>query len=265
MICCTVGREEGSSCLTSNRATYRGLTLALLLAAGVCWIIPGNHDPVVMLALMFTAGTILAGLAWLFSQRPAKREAPDILAERVGTYFESDGLCFAARLSVEDGLCWFNVFCQNRYARPVQGTLYFIPMEGVAKEKGGRHDVEPLMVDVSCDGGEVAVVSFPYPIGAAWQGKIIVYDVMATVNYAQRRGELLRTPQGMPVGEPTTETRELFKDAAWLALGHVRLSRGASCELNLPTGVAESIPPDTSVRNSVLWEWNGSRGGFPVA
>ena len=40
--------------------------------------------------------------------------------------------------------------------------------------------------------------------------------------------ELIRTPQGALVGEPTSELAEALKTAGSLMLGHLRLSKGAT-------------------------------------
>ena len=66
-----------------------------------------------------------------------------------------------------DGVCWFNVYCQNRYDRACRANLGFIPMEGLSRSPDRPSDVPPVIARVECDGGEAAVVRFPYPIAAA--------------------------------------------------------------------------------------------------
>ena len=206
------------------------------------------------------------GRHWLLTGQSRTRfESPDILAEHVGPdYFERTGLHFAPRLTVTSGLCWFEVFCQNRYAKPCTGTMYFIPMEGGAT--AGPLEVLPIAADFELDGGEVGVIRYPYPIARTWQGKIMVYDVMAQVRYPDGDGELLRTPRGREVNEPTNELRENLLTAGLLAAGFVRIpaSRGASCELRLPENVAERLPPDAAIIVMSLWQWQQPTGGFPV-
>ena len=248
-----------------HTARLRNATLLFAAAAIVVFfVLPDRWGAPLAGGLAIIA--FFLGRHWLLTgQSRTRYEAPDILAEQVGPgYFERTGLHFAPRLSVTDGLCWFHVFCQNRYAKTCTGTIYFIPMEG--RSKAGYAEVPPIVADFELDGGEVGVIGFPYPIARSWQGKIMVYDVMARVRYPDGEGDLIRTPRGRDVNEPTNELREALLTTGLLAAGFIRIptSRGASCELRLPENVADQLPPDATKTVESLWQWQQPTGGFPV-
>jgi hypothetical protein len=261
----------------SKAATYRNIFLFFLALAIVVWVAPLPGDWMLPFRIAMPFAVVGFGIAWLVNLGAARERAPDLLAEQVGTYFERDGLCFAPTLSVSDGLCWFNVFVQNRYSRPCQGTIYFFPMEGMSRPGAGQHDlphdVPPMIASVDCDGGQVAVMSFPYPVAAKWQDRIMIYDVFATSQYPGGRGELLRPREGTPVGAPTSGDPDMAKAAGFLAFGlvgvaAVRMAQGpgsGSCELRLPDCVAEREPPGVAPKTEVLWVLDLPTGGFPVS
>ena len=254
----------------SPATTYRNVAIFFLLVFLVGCLAPLPTDWRILLGLAGGIGAACCGWAWLAAPRPLAIEAPDLLAELGGGYFERDGLCFLPRLVVDGGLCWFNVYCQNRYDRPVTARAFFVPMEGTSKT--GNHDVPPVTVDASCDGGEAAVVCVPYPLARSWQGKIMIYDVYATAEYPGGRGELVRSTEGAPVGEPTSDLKETLTAAALLALGTVgafaiavRSTRPrGSFEQRLPDGVPDRVPEGVVPRREVLWQLDLPTGGFPV-
>jgi hypothetical protein len=236
----------------SQRSIYRGLTLFCIAASAIAWVVPIGGEMIWVLRTFPILGIFAFGWKWLSSPGAIDDAIPDVLGERFGRYYEREGLCFAPQLTVEDGECWFNMFCQNRSAKRCTGSIYFVPMEGLAKT--GDHEVLPFYTDVEFEGGEVGVVSIPYPIRASWQGKIMVYDVAASVKYPHGRGAYVRAAQGIAVGEPTSELKEMLLTIGLLAFGKLRLSKGASCELNLPAGVSEIAADNQAMRTEVLWQ-----------
>ena len=250
--------------LSSQATTYRNVAVFSLAVAAVGILAPLPTDFRMTLGIFGTMGAAGFGLAWLCAPRPLRSEAPDVLGQVAGGYFERDGLCFAPRLVVEDGLCWFTVYCQNRFAHPAHGTAWFVPMEGMRNR--GPHEVLPIAVDIGCAPGEAAAVSIPYPIARTWQGRIMVYDVFARVKYPDGRGAMVRGGEGSPVGELASDLFETLKTAGLLAVGVLSIPRGAaSCELRFPDRVAEVVPAGVAPRREVLWELDVPTGGFPVS
>jgi hypothetical protein len=109
------------------------------------------------------------------------------------------------------------------------------------------------------------VIRQPYPIAPAWQGKLMVYDVLAEAGYPEGPGRLLREHGGKPVRKPTSELLEAAKTVGLLVVGAVRLSGGgASAEFRLPDNVATSIPAGVTTDVRVLYEYERPSRGFPV-
>lgn len=237
--------------------TYRNVALFFLALSVVAWAAPLPTDWTPPFKIVLPLATLAFASAWLYNRTPTFEEAPDVLGGIFPAYFERDGLCFAPELLAEDGVCWFNVYCQNRYDRPCRGTVYFFPMEGTSATPGQPSEVQPMIAEIDCDGGEAAVVSFPYPVAAKWQGRIMVYDVAAAVEHPSGRGDLIRVREGIHVSPPTSRQRETLKVAAIVVggiFGRVPVEGPkASCELRLPERVAEREPADTTPRISVLW------------
>ncbi len=136
-------------------------------------------------------------------------------------------------------------------------------MEGL--NPAGPHDVPPLIADIECDGGEVAVVSFPYPIGKAWQGKIMIYDLFATVRHPVGKGDRLRSRTGTSVSEPGTKLLKAFQTPGSQALEIVRNNGGSTTYgLTLLENVNDVESPGVTLKVEVLWVLDRPTGGFPV-
>src|SRR5215218_2099358 len=162
-------------------ATYRRICMFFLVLAVAAWVAPVPTDWVLPLRFFAPFGAVCFFVAWVMAgPGPRAGEPPDLLRAIVGGYFERDGLCFGPRLGAADGVCWFRVHFQNRYARGCRGTAWFVPMEGLSKLDAQPHDVPPIAATVEFGGGEV-VVSVPYPVAREWHGKLMVYDVYASV------------------------------------------------------------------------------------
>jgi hypothetical protein len=234
---------------SAEQRSRRNASLFFVAAAVVLWLLPvdWNTFPAIITSLI-AAG---AGIYWLATPQPRTDPAPDLLAEEFDSYFERDGLCFAARLETRDGLCFFDIFCQNQWSGECEGTIYFIPMEGTSPD--GAHDVPPIETDVTLDGGEVGVISIPYLISEAWQGRVMIYDVYADSIYPNGRGALLRSRHGLEMDTRSSALGKALKTAALLAVHHVKV-RNASIELKLPFEVAEDIPKDVVTTTDSLWQ-----------
>jgi len=82
------------------------------------------------LGVIGAAGAAGFASAWVFARPTRGPEAPDLLPDVADNYFERDGLCFAPKIDVRAGLCWFHVYFQNRYDRPCRGTISFYSSAG---------------------------------------------------------------------------------------------------------------------------------------
>ncbi len=235
--------------------------------AVIAWLLPieGDFGQLLPYGLFFTAFVI--GAVWFVSTPTAAHEAEDVLGERFGSYFEGDGLCFVAVFATHDGVCWLSVFYQNRYNAGCASRVYIVPMEGWSTE--GLNDVPPMIAEIECGGGDVGVVRIPYPIARAWQGKIMIYDVMAETMYPSGRGELVRRAGGILVDPPSQKSGvvDALETVALLAAGFMRVSDGrrGKIEVELPENVAYVIPPGIVTHGELVSEWDPPTGGFPVS
>jgi hypothetical protein len=122
-------------------------------------------------------------------------------------------------------------------------------MEGSDDSEGS---LQPVTTDLSLEGAETGVIRIPYAIPAAWQGRIMIYDVYADSAYPKGRGEVVRSARGHAVDALRSPLGETLRRAALLAVHHAKL-RNASLELRLPIDVAERIPPGVSIEMETLW------------
>ena len=251
----------------ATRTLIRNLALAVLAAdvAVLLLRIPGDLGEIALIALLLVAFAL--GAIWWLSTPTAAHEAPDVLGEEFDSYFEGDGLCFNAGFAIRDGVCWVHVVYQNRYNAGCAARIYLVPMEGWSPQ--GLNDVPPVVADVECGGGDVGVVHIPYPIASAWQGKVMIYDVMAQTVYPGGRGELVRRNGGVLVDPPSSKSdaAEALETAAWLMVGFVRLSNGrrGKLEVTLPQDVADALPAGVAVEQRLIAAWDPPTGGFPVS
>lgn len=251
----------------ATRTIIGKTALGILSLAVVSWLLPidGDLGEVVPYGLFFVSFAV--GAVWFLSTSTAAHEAEDVLGKQFGSYFEGEGLCFAAGFVVHDGVCWVNVYYQNRYNAGCASRVYLVPMEGWSLY--GLNDVPPVIAEIECGGGDVGAIHLPYPIAPSWQGKIMIYDVMAETTYPAGRGELVRRNGGMPVDPPSNKSSmvEALETTALLVAGFVRISEGrrGKIEIELPTGVADVIPPGVAAHQQLIAEWDPPTGGFPVS
>ncbi len=251
----------------ATRSVIRNAALAILAVGVVVLLLPisGDFREIAAIGLLLVAFAL--GAVWWLSTPTAAHEAPDVLAARFGTYFEAEGLCFTAGFVVRDGVCWVEVFYQNHYSAGCSSRVYLVPMEGWSPE--GLNDVPPVIADIDCGGGDVGIVHIPYPFARSWQGRIMIYDVMAKTTYPAGRGELVRRSGGMLVDPPSSKsgTVEALETAALLLAGFIRLSDGrrGKIEVTLPHNVADLLPDGLVVERQLIAEWDPPTGGFPVS
>ena len=249
----------------------QSLKAVLQLAAIVCgivsfgvWAVPRHPDSIVWASrMLFPLATVLIGYV-LFRVARKPDLAPDVLRQQFGTCFERDGLCFAPVVGTwaDDGICWFSIFFQNRYAGACSCDLILQP--GGKSFSLRRHGVPTVAVQIDCPGGAVGVTRVPYPVPAQYQGKQVRYEVAARTTYPAGAGRMLRFREGLRVGTHRHALGQAAKTLGLLAVGVISYSRPASIMIALPTGVAEAVPPEATIQTELLWTFDAPTGGFPV-
>jgi hypothetical protein len=243
------------------------LAVLILVAVAVCaWTLSRHPDEVVW-ACRVGAPVAAAGLGWWVWRSGRRADvAPDFLGQRVSRrYYDQDGFCFVPVLAVrDDGLCHVNVYYQNRYSGACDGVVWLRPP--ARSFSFGRHDLPEVRVKVTCGGGAFGVVSVPVGIGAKYQGKRWAYEVSASSEYPNGRGERLRFGPGMKVGKAGTGATAARVGMTLLgALGGVIVwHKRASVTWAVPKGAMEVVPAGEGERNEVVWEYQPAVGGFPV-
>ena len=233
--------------------------LGFLCMSVLVWLLPidGELGELLPYGMFFVAFAV--GAVWYLSTPTAAHCAEDVLGAQFGSYYEADGLCFVPEFVVLDGLCWVNVFYQNRYNAGCSSRVYLFPMEGWSPK--GLNDVPAVFAAIECGGGDVGVLHLPYPIARSWQGKIMIYDVMGATTYPAGRGELVRSEGGLLVDPPPLAkpaVQETLEAAALLLVGFVRVSsegRRGKIEMTLPEDVADAIPPGVVAHRRTIATW----------
>lgn len=179
-------------------------------------------------------------------------KVPDYLHQHLGGYFDRGGFCFAFTASVEDGVCWLDAFFQNRYDRPCVGRIALRPARGLF----GRRDIEAITYEVRCDPGAFGVARVPLPIPATQQGKRQKFEVGASVQYPEGKGQMLRFRDGAVI-RTNSNFGNTFGTALTVAgaLGGVLvISRPESVTIDLPICVAEDVPGSLKAETKTLWK-----------
>jgi len=122
---------------------------------------------------------------------------PDLLRERVGTYFERDGLCFAPMFETTPaGECVMALYFQNRYAGTAQARVRVSPPRRALWLT--RHRLPTPTFAFDCPGGAFGVARTAFPIPGKYQGRRLAFRIHADATYPQGCGDLLRIRTGVP-------------------------------------------------------------------
>jgi len=232
------------------------------------WIATGGRPELLWLCRVGAPllGIVIAWKLFRLSRQPEK--LPDLLGELTArSYFERDGLCFAARpeLAADGRTCLLAIYFQNRNAGHASTQVIMRAAGGTFLFRAPK--LAPISAAIECPGGAFGVWRVPYPVPAQYQGKSFKFLVAAATKYRTGRGELLRRAGGMNVSTP----RELgggfrfLELLAGLFLGFIRISSPASVTFALPANVtSDADEPPTNPHQEILWTPDLATGGFPV-
>ncbi|HEX4793103.1 MAG TPA: hypothetical protein VH370_04890 [Humisphaera sp.] len=238
----------------NTRQLLQLILIVAVFTAIVIWAAPLPLSAIVV-TIRIVAPLASLGMAYVvYRVWRSPDRLPDKLQEIARRYFERKGLCFAPRFEVQDGRALLCIYFQNRHEREVYATLAVQP--GMRSFRLTRYRLSSVSVSVGCPGGAFGVARVPIPIPAGLQGKQIRFEVGADVEYAGRRGKLLR----MHGGRRTSCTSNLHQGYQFLnALGGVLLGgiireqSPAKLLMILPTNVADTLPESGAPRVELLW------------
>ena len=145
------------------------------------------------------APTVAITLAGLLFWNSTRREIlPDLLAANTRSYFERDGFCFSITLAPSNGICWLQIYFQNRYANACQARVVLQPP--YKSLSFSKLELAPVDVTIECEGASYGVSNIPWPILTSMQGRTVSLEVTAQTTYPGGRGKLMRLREGIRVG-----------------------------------------------------------------
>ena len=246
----------------SLKAILQLIVLVALIVSFCAWAMPKHPDEVVW-GLRFGAPALAGSIIWLLVRVERRVDkAPDLLRERIGIYFERDGLCFGPQFEVESGQCRLSLYFQNRYARPCNGRIVIKP--GVPSFRIMRMKLPSVVFDVHCGPGGFGVARIFYPVPQKYQGKKVNLEVGANVKYPQGRGQMVRFRDGLRTGPANFGgVGDGMITAGLLLVGVVHIGKAAWWKGVLPRNVSETAP-SSDIEIETLWEMDLPTGGFPV-
>jgi len=234
------------------RVTCVVVMMIATFLGGVAWVDeqPGPWNP-----YLRYGGPVLAvaAVTWFVFDSLRRDRAPDFLAERFPTFFESNGLGFVFLAREDDGILRIDVYFQNRYERACRAILALRPASGWF---GRRPLFPPMIIEVDCPGGAFGKTSRPFGVPHDAAGGPIAFDVGARVGYPQGKGRILRYRDGITVRLNDKFRSGFISTLRVLAFlgGGLLFSRPARTTLVIPYGVDEDGPFVEEQRTEIRWQ-----------
>lgn len=221
------------------------------IAAAVAWI----TDPSAITWCFRIGGPILAlgAIGMILKLHLRADLADDYLRQQTGNYFNRAGFCFAFVATSEAGVCHLNAYFQNQHDQPCLGRIAMRPARGFLM---GRAKIETITFEVDCGPAAYGVASIAIPLPKKLQGKRQSFEVGASVDYPQGKGNRLRFRDGIFL-RGNSKFGDKFGTALTLAgaaTGQIVLSKPATATVAFPADVAEDIPDDLEAQVRTLWK-----------
>lgn len=218
--------------------------LGLLLGAPasvLVWYLEPPGMIVWMLRIVFPGVTALS-LGVLVGRLLSPELSHDYLRAVVGKYFTRDGLAFALHVSDDEGIAYLNVLFQNQYDEPCIALIAVRPGRGFWMN---RPAMPTLLLDIECPPAGFGAVRAPLPIPTSLQGKRVVFEVGASVDYPDGKGQRLIFHDGTQLHADHNFGDRSRKLLFWPALILTLSVLGPeSVKLRLPRYVADELAHD---------------------
>ncbi|PHS10676.1 MAG: hypothetical protein COA78_10980 [Blastopirellula sp.] len=237
------------------REFFKGVILVILLGSlisiAVGW---GDDRPTQFTWILRLGSPVISLLAMLLFLKVHFRrdEVPDYLHKLFGGFFDRDGFCFTFLTGTLNGVCYIEVYFQNKYERPCIGRIALQPAKGFF----GRKRIDAIICEVECDAAGFGVARIPVPLPLKVQGKKQKFEVGACVKYPNGKGRMLRFRDSMFI-----RTNSEFGDAlgTTLAVGYILagglvIQKPATVTISLPADVAQEIPDGLKPEFKTLWK-----------
>ena len=222
---------------------------------GISGAIAWHHPDPAHLAWFFRfAGPLNAALSLAAFLRVHFRKdiGTNYLLPTFGSFFDRDGFCFALAGARDNGYFCIQVFFQNRHSSDSKAQVALRPKHGFF---GDHARVRTVIFDIPCPGGAFGVASLPVPISTKYHGKALTFEVGASVEYPEGKGETLWYQDGIVVrtntkfsGTPSAATRvALLFTGTWIS------PSATTATLLIPEDVAVTAPRHIDPTIEILW------------
>jgi len=242
------------------REFIKGVCIVLIAAGGfvgaLAWV---NDRPEDSTWIYRFAGPTVAfvGLAWFLVVHFQRDAAPDFLHSKFGKYFERNGFCFQLQACSMQGVCFLDIWFQNRRDMPSIARVSLRPPSGFFRRSG-----QALTLNIDCDAAAFGVARIPLPVPQDVQGSPIKLEIGANCEYPDGKGTMLRARHDAFVLRTDAEFRNaLRKVALWtyflaghpLHLIETLTWKPDSVVIEIPNHVATSLPPHLTTTVTILW------------
>jgi hypothetical protein len=235
----------------SIKASFGAVVAIASIAAIAAWMMPADHEVKWGIRIGAPILAVVALVPILILQyRPDK--VPDYLQERVAKYFNRDGFCFSFIATPLGGVAHLDAYFQNQYERPCIGRIGLRPAWGIFQKAA---NIEAVTYEIECGPGAFGFARVAIPVPAELQGKIVTFEVGASVNYPKGKGKRLRFSDGLFL-RANANFGNNFATAltiAGAAAGAIVWTTPAKTRVLLPRGVAQEIAEDVSTETRTLW------------
>lgn len=204
----------------------------------------------------FRIGSVLVGLMALGLLLALHFRAdiePDYLHATTGSYFNRDGFCFSIVVTPIDGVAYMSAFFQSQYDRPSRGQIALRPAR---KFLMGRAKFDAITFEIDCPPAGFGYTRLAIPIPAKYQGKRQSFEVGASVEYPDGKGQRIRFRDGIFL-RANTQFKDRLSTAlvvAGAASGTLVFNKPAHVKIQLPAGVAEEISNNLPPQTQTLWQ-----------
>ena len=222
------------------------------IAAAIAWI--ADRPDAATWSIRIGAPTLaLMAIALILKLHFRADLAYDYLRDHAGTYFNRDGFCFAIVATAVDGIAYMDAYFQNQRDKPCVGRIALRPARGFFM---GRAKIETITYEIECAPAAFGFARMAIPIPEKLQGKRQSFEVGASVDYPEGKGQRLRFHDGVFL-RANTKFGGSFGTAltvAGAATGSIVLSKPATATVDLPVGVTEDIPDNLIPEIKTLWQ-----------
>jgi hypothetical protein len=237
-----------------------GLVLSVVGALfSISWFIKTSNSSdreLTWIIRIASAGLFLTPIGlWIWLSRITD-PVPDFLSSMSAKFFEQNGFCFLFTADAKDSHARMNLFYQNRYDRLCLAKVAIGPTQ---KAFADLHGLPNFEFKVCCQGGEYGRQSLAWSIPLRFQGKAVLWDVAAEVDYPSgQQGMLLRGRTGVQVGDHLQTTGEEAVKAVTGLIGsmfhiHSHQAGPGRTELLLPTEIVPDGTLPTDLKSETIW------------